>query len=216
MTLTTALCALLLTAEPEAPKTEAKWEQAAKSDGITIYSREKSGSDIREMKAIGLIDGSPHEVWGVLTDYEAYTKTMPYTKEAKILARENEGKTTFFYTRLDLPLVSNRDYILKLNDESDWQEGKGFLKSTWSAWVDKQNHSVAEKDGVVRLSVVDGYWLLEPRENGSKTFATYYVYTDPGGAVPKWLANKANGSAVPNVFNAIRKTVAEQRAAKKP
>ena len=32
------------------------------------------------------------------------------------------------------------------------------------------------------------------------------------GALPKWIANKANGTAVPNVFAAIRKTVSEERA----
>jgi hypothetical protein len=48
------------------------------------------------------------------------------------------------------------------------------------------------------------------REGGQKTEATYYVYTDPGGSIPKWIANKANSTAVPDVFKAIRKTTAKR------
>ena len=192
---------------------EAKWEQVAKSDGITIYSREKEGTDIREMKAIGLVDATPHEVWKAIRDYPNYTKTMPYTKEAKILASEQDGKVIWFYSKLDLPFVSNRDYCIKVLDESDWKDGKGFLKVSWSGWNEKGDRFVDEKEGVVRVKVNDGYWILEPREEGQKTFATYYIYTDPGGSVPRWIANKANGTAVPNVFSAIRKVVADDRAA---
>jgi hypothetical protein len=65
---------------------------------------------------------------------------------------------------------------------------------------------------VVRVRVNDGYWLLEPREAGRKTQATYYVYTAPGGAVPPFAANAANRVAVPRVFEAIRKAAAAPRA----
>jgi len=63
--------------------------------------------------------------------------------------------------------------------------------------------------GVVRINVNDGFWKLEPSDG--KTHATYYLYTDPGGAVPKFVANFANRTAVPNVFKAIRKAVTSDR-----
>jgi hypothetical protein len=65
------------------------------------------------------------------------------------------------------------------------------------------------KDGLVRVTVNEGFWLLEPRENGAKTFATYYLFTHPGGSLPDWLVNKANGTAVPDVFKRIREVAAK-------
>jgi hypothetical protein len=138
---------------------------------------------------------------------------MPYVVEAKVLKRAEGDKEVLLYSRLDMPLVSGRDYIIKLVDESDWKDGKGSLKVSWSA-VDDQDDLAPVKAGIVRIRVNDGYWILEPREGGTKTFATYYVYTSPGGSIPDWIANKANGVAVPKVFDAIKKAVKKQRQAK--
>jgi hypothetical protein len=191
---------------------EPRWKLAAEDDGIKVYGREREGSEVREMRAIGLIDATPQEIWKALRDLDAYTKTMPYTVEATVLKRSEGDKEILFYSCLDTPLVSKRDYIIKLLDESDWKEGKGFLKVSWTA-VNDQDALKPVKDDIVRVRVNDGYWLLEPREDGKKTFTTYYIYTSPGGSIPNWIANKANGIAVPKVFAAIKKVVKDQRAA---
>jgi hypothetical protein len=201
----------VLAADP--PAKQVPWEEAANTDGITVYAREFPGSDVREMKALGTIDAKPEEAWKVIRDVAAYKQTMPYTVEAKVLSEEEGGKVQYFYSQLSLPLVSNRDYVIKLVDESDWKDGKGFLKVSWSLFDAPKGdvRHVPVKDGVVRTPYNVGYWKLEPRENGTKTWATYYIHSDPGGAVPKWIANKANGTAVPNVFAAIKKAVAAER-----
>lgn len=188
---------------------EPKWEQSGKKDGITIFSRAREGSDVLEMKAIGLIDGSPQEVFDVLWAWDQYDKVMPYTQESKVLRTENDGKVTVFYSVVNAPLVSKRDYVIRVTNASDWKDGKGFMKSEWTAITDPK---VPERDGYVRTKINDGWWLLEPRDDGKKTFATYWVYTDPGGSIPKFIVNKANSGAVPDVFLAIRKAVAEKHA----
>ena len=55
-------------------------------------------------------------------------------------------------------------------------------------------------------------WKLESRDNGTQTFVTYYLFTDPGGAIPGWVANRANTTAVPNVLLAVRRYVISNRA----
>ena len=110
-----ALTIALLAADPGGPG----WEQAAKEEGITIYSREKEGTNVREMKAVGLIDATPMEVWKTIRDYPNYKKTMPYTEESKVLATEGDGKVTYFYSVVNAPMVDRRDYVIKLTDESD-------------------------------------------------------------------------------------------------
>ncbi|MBI3184203.1 MAG: hypothetical protein HYZ28_18885 [Myxococcales bacterium] len=203
MSLGRALALLVLLADPS----NKGWEQAAREDGITIYSRRREGSPIAEMKAIGIIDAPPHAVWRAIRDYDRYPATMPYTEEAKVLSSEDGGKVIYFYSVIDAPLVDKRDYVIRILDESDWQDGKGYLKVSWTS-TDK---GPAEREGLIRVKVNDGFWKLEPRDGGKRTFATYYVHTDPGGEIPKWIANKANSTAVPNVFAAIRKVVAEEK-----
>jgi hypothetical protein len=190
------------------------WEQSAEVDGIKIFARQRPDAEVREMKAVSLLDATPYEIWGAIRDYDNYTKTMPYTVEAKVLSREQGGKLIYFYSRLDMPLVSSRDYIIKIVDESAWKDGVGFLKASWTAANDK-DALMPLKEGVVRVRINDGYWLLEPWKDGKKTLATYYLYTSPGGSIPSWIANKANGIAVPKVFLAIMKIVAGRQKAGK-
>ena len=200
-----ALPLLLLAAD------EPSWSLANEDEGIKIYRRQKEGETVAQMKAMGIIDATPHEIWKAIRDYQSYDKTMPYTEDSKLLGSENDGKTIWFYSVVNAPLVDRRDYVILIKDESDWKDGAGFLKVTWTAWSEKEKN-VPEREGYVRVKINDGFWTLEPRENGKKTFATYFVYTDPGGSIPKFIANKANSTAVPNVFKAIKKVVAADRA----
>ncbi len=186
---------------------EPKWELSAEESGVKVYGRKKEGGDLREMKAQGIINATPEEVWKPIRELENYKAVMPYTEEAKVLSREKEGKVTYFYSRLNTPLVDRRDYILRLVDESD---GKGTFKVSWKAVNDQDALQPVNKD-VVRVRINDGYWLLEPREDGKKTFVTYYIYTNPGGSIPGWIADRANGTAVPKVFDSIKKAVENER-----
>jgi Polyketide cyclase / dehydrase and lipid transport len=201
-----ALTMMVLLADPAEDK---GWELAADDDGVKVHAREKKGTGVQEMTARGLIDAPPEAVWKTIRDYEAYTKTMPYIEESRIVAREGGDKVIYLYSVVNAPLVDRRDYVIKLVDESQWKDGKGYLKVRWSTSNDR---APKLPDGVVRVSINDGYWKLEPRENGTKTFATYYLYTDPGGALPKWIVNRANGTAVPDVFQHVRKN--SKKAAK--
>jgi hypothetical protein len=176
-----ALSALLTFALLAGPESGEGWVKAAETDGITVFTRDKPGSEVKETKALGTIDAPPEAVWKVLRDYPKYKERMPYTEVATVVGTEDGGKVTYFYSKIGAPFVAKRDYTLKIVDESDWKEGKGFLK------------------------INDGFWLLEPKDGGKKTQATYYLFTDPGGSIPKFLVNQANSGAVPDVFRAIRK-----------
>lgn len=184
------------------------WESAGEDDGITILSRTRPGSDVHEMKAQGIIDAPPIEIWKALRDYDHYTQTMPYTEKSKVVEKSADGKVLWFYSVINAPLVSRRDYTIKITDETDYKNGKGKMKVSWTAAPDK---GPKPQEGVVRVKINDGYWELQPVANGTKTYATYYVYTDPGGSLPTWIVNKANGSAVPDVFNAIKKIAVKKR-----
>ena len=47
---------------------------------------------------------------------------------------------------------------------------------------------IPEKQGVVRVPLIDGLWTLEPVEN-NYIIVTYQLVSDPGGNIPFFLAN---------------------------
>jgi hypothetical protein len=179
------------------------WELANETnDGVKVFTRMKAGSDIREVQAMGTVNASPARVYKVISDLDNYKDFMPFTRESKVVGKE--GKHTFFYSYIAPPIVSNRDYTLRMIDQSS----ADVFKVAWEPANDK---GPAPRDGTVRLQVNKGFWLLEPTEDGNNTTATYYVYTDPAGDIPNWLINKANRDSVPDVFRAIRKRVVNKK-----
>ncbi|MFW5878762.1 MAG: START domain-containing protein [Myxococcota bacterium] len=197
------LTALLLASGPAAAD-QADWERVADTDGIRVYAREVEGSRVREIKAVGRVAAPPGRVLAVLTDIEAYTETMPYTEEARVVRRQDNS--TWMYTVINPPLVSRRDYCVRITVS---RLKNGTLKSRW---VPANELAPAESPGV-RVEVNEGHWLLRPIEGGQATMAEYYIYTDPGGEVPTFVANRANRSAVPNVVKAVREAAASPRYA---
>jgi hypothetical protein len=203
-----ALLAATFCAEAEEPK----WELKAENKGVKVHVRPRAGSDIKELKSVGEIDSPPPAVFRVLTDFARYKETMPYTDESTVISMEVEDakvKAWHFYSVVNAPVVSKRDYTIRVADESDWQDGKGYLKTHWTL----SDKGPGPRKGVVRTPYNEGSWLLEPLDDGKKTRATYLLFTDPGGSLPIWIANKANSGAIPDIFVALRKLAKEPRYA---
>ncbi len=190
--------ALLLSAEP-------KWEKAADTDGVVVMRRDKDGTPIKEVRATGVFEASPDRVWEIIRDLDNYQRFMPYTAEVKVLERTAGDKEVLCYQRLNAPVVSERDYIILLKDQTSEKDGKTLYKVSWNAAAKEKDALMPEKKDVVRVRINDGYWQLEGNSDNTRTLATYYVYTSPGGSVPTFVINIANTEAVPKVFASIRK-----------
>lgn len=197
-TLAAGLAALALAAPAGAP-----WSSRGQVEGISIYNRSVPGSSIKEVKAEGLIDSPPPAVWAVLRDITAYPKTMPYTRLTTILGEEGGGNVIYYYTALDLPIVKDRDYTLKITLDHTPADGSGIYRISWVAANDYPK-APPPLSHYVRLTEVSGYWELTPQEGGKATHAVYYVHTDPASALPSFITNKANTDAVPKLWRAVR------------
>lgn len=182
-----------------------EWVQDSVSNGITIYSRAREGSALKEFKGVAVIDAPASMVFAVVDDSEAYPTFMPYTSETRVLKRDKDS--VLAYQRLEIPLVSDRDYTLRSKNQI-WSGPDGTVYRV--RWEPANELGPAEKAGVLRVHVCEGGWLLEPSDNGA-TRATYTIYTDSGGTLPPFLANNGSRIAIRKVFDAIRKQVKDPK-----
>lgn len=195
-----AMPALLAMHRAVAEEDEDGWVLAVRQHELTVFERARKGTDLREIKAVGLIEAPPIVIKRVIDDVDEYPRFMPYVTEARVLARD--GANLVSYQRLSPPLVSDRDYTVRVRCEV--REGPGGTRfcNTWST----ANHlGPAEKSGVARVGLTEGSWLLEPEERGRKTRASYRIFSDSGGGLPSAIVNAASRAGIPKLFEAIRK-----------
>ena len=187
------------------------WTEVCRKTGLVIYCRERKDSAVREYKATGDILAPTWVVKNVIDDVEDYAHFMPYITESTVLAQDGEGLIT--YQRFSTPLITDRDYILRIHFESRRVAGGGVLYC--NRWKATTGVGPEEKKKVTRVKINEGYWLLEPV--GEMTRATYLIFTDPGGAIPAMAINYGNKNAIPMLFAAVQKqTTVDKYREKKP
>ena len=178
------------------------WQRVDDKAGVTLYSRTRVGSSIKEFKGTGAIDAAPATVEKVLEDVRSYPDFMPYVTESRMISED--GGVAVTYQQLSLPMVTNRDYTVRVeHGTATGASGAMIYRDTWQT---ANEAGPPERHGVVRVKVNEGSWLLEPvGPGGASTQATYQIYTDSGGALPAFLANRASQVVIPKLFEAIRK-----------
>jgi polyketide cyclase/dehydrase/lipid transport protein len=199
------LCGNAFGAEPEASPGE--WKFISNKDGVALYRRQRPQS--YESKAIGEIPARTELVHAVLDDVESYSSFMPYTAECRVLKREEDSVLT--YQRISAPLTSDRDYTVRVRNSSKKVEGGTSYLSHWGT---DNPAGPPEKRGVIRVTLCEGSWLLEPTGPNS-TRATYTIYTDSGGMIPAFIKNTGSQIGIRKLFTALRKQVADPKYAKK-
>ena len=182
------------------------WKMATNSQEVTVYSRTRSGSKLKEFKAVGEIDASSRAVHAVIDDLDGYPSFIPYVTECRLIRREGDS-SLITYQRLSPKICQDRDYTLRVWKQS-WPAADGFVYS--NRWEPANELGPAEKKGIVRVKICEGSWLLEPA-GATKTRATYSVYTDTGGAIPVFIANRVSQIGIGRLFAAVRKQVKDPK-----
>jgi hypothetical protein len=189
---------LLPTLAAAAPVNPNAWEEVKNSDGIRVIARDVPGSNIRELQAEAVVAATAETIWAVVSDVPHYTEFMPYVIETALVPGDAGPNGRYEYQLIDPPLVDKRDYTLKVVSEEKPAEGK-YRRD----WVPANDKGPGLKDSVVRVTICEGFWQVE-RLTDKTARVTYWLYTDPGGNIPAWMANKANTTSVPDLMRAVR------------
>jgi hypothetical protein len=188
-----ALAAFVCTAE-------IPWRKVGDEAGVAVFQRERADAGGTETMGVGVVDMPPLVVKNALDDYEAKDGAMPYLVEMRVLRRD--ATSTLIYHRTSPPLIADRDYTIRMWDESA-TDARGEIVYV-CRWRTANAEGPPPRDGVVRVDVTEGYWQLEPIDGGKRTRATYRAFATPGGAIPDSLAAWGTASVVGKIFDAIR------------
>ncbi len=154
------------------------WNLKKDSDGIKVYTRVNSSTNICEFKASTNVNASPDELLKLLKQTSEYPQWVNQVSSAKTILSGNNDFIVYY--KIGLPVgFKDRDIVLdnKINKLSNGY--KIELKTASDKYSLQNNY--------VRITDAYGYWLFE--QNGTNSDVTYQFYSDPKGSFPSWLVN---------------------------
>ena len=162
--------------------------------GVKVYKRD--GAKGIDFAAEGEIDAPPERVRDVLLDYGNHPKWVKGLAESRVLDRG--PFSMLVYQKLALPVIDDRDYTLLVT----WGKDAGAL---WMRFMTANDRGPKPQQGIVRVSLHEGSWRLEPIDGGKKTYAVYQFRLDLAGSFPAWMGKGRAGKDIPNLFENIRR-----------
>jgi hypothetical protein len=177
----------------------AQWRLVKDEAGIQVYLQQIPGSNFQAFRGVTRIRANMPRLLALQDDVSAACAWIHACSEQKLLM--HEGDLSWAYSRFHTPWpVQPRDSILQVTTTRD-ADGR----------VTRTLHGVADylppQQGFVRVSKVEGFWSLTPREGEIEVI--YQVHSEPGGSVPAWLANSFVVDAPFNTLQGLRE-LAEQ------
>jgi hypothetical protein len=183
-----------------AQTSQAAWVEVSRTAALTVYRRTHSDGVLTEWMASGSIAAPPYVVKNALDDYTPKVGQMPYMAETKVLKRDANG--TVIYNRTAPPLVDDRDYTIRMFDDSYVRKDGAVVYV--ARWRTANDEGPPPRDDVVRVDKTEGYWRLDPIDDGKRTKATYFVVASPGGNIPQSIADMGTNSVMADIFTALR------------
>ena len=161
------------------------WEFYKEKDHMKMWLNEEVATGVHGVRVDTVVDLPPHDIFPVLMD-EKRQAEYSFIREFKII--EKHPRWGYLYQRLKATGIQDRDFTVRLDMLYPAAVNAGPYGWVWTQANDK---GPAERDGIVRATVVAGSYVLTPIDGAKRTRISYRLWFDPGSWVPDFLINGA-------------------------
>ena len=171
------------------------WEWVTETEGMQVERRLLPGTTRYEVRVSTSAPFPPPVIFQTLWRQHEYPAFVPYLKHLTVLTDAPDVKV--IYEQITMPVVRDRDYTVRVTATTDPTSGQIQV-----SFVSAPEAGPPVQAAYVRVTAIQGSWTLVPTHGGG-SLVTYVVASDPGGALPTWLVNRAQRQAAPAVVKAI-------------
>jgi hypothetical protein len=179
-----AVIPLLALAAGTALAQQAGWRKLEEVSGPgahLLYRRELPDARVAAFRLEGSVD-APIE--RVLAAQRAAAERSGESDGPRRQLLRREGEVTVTYTYMPVPLLADRDLVLRQEHTHD--PATGIHRFVW--------HTISGEgppppDGVVRIERSEGMWEFTP-QGATRTRLVLESLTDAGGSLPAWVVNR--------------------------
>ena len=172
------------------------WTLTRDKHEIKTYIGAPNGTGLRPTRSIMTIVETPEQAVAAIVDFDQYEDWVPYCSDGKLLEKQNDS--TYYFTQLlDMPLIKNRDIVIKSiihHRISGGYEIEMIIAPTY----------IPVDPDAIRIEHFTAFYSIYKDEITGKTIVALDNEVDPGGYVPTFAVNWANRSAPHEVFTNLK------------
>ncbi|MBL8957607.1 MAG: hypothetical protein JNK82_42930 [Myxococcaceae bacterium] len=177
---------LLLAAVPDSVfDNKTAWQPEETDGDLKLEGRPITNSSWLEYRIVTTTETAPDALCTSVFDQATKGKGGSNVKLRKLL--KDGGDERVLYDQVEAPMVSKRDYAMTVKRLPGEPTCRIRFKIT-------NDEAPKLEDGVVRMEMMWGGWDFEKK--GEKTQVTHFLYADPAGAVPAWIARGSQKKAL--------------------
>lgn len=182
------------------------WSLIKDSNGIKLFERPISGTDLMEYMAVGTIDARIEVIGEALRDISTWKDWVADCKGTQLL-KQITRDDMIVYLVLEPPVIDDRDVIIKDKTTYDYEGGKAVVDFAATSEM-----TVPIQEGRIRVTIMNGVFDMEflGRE---KTKFCYYLKTDPAGDIAKSVAYAVMKNYPYDSISDLRKVVKDKKFA---
>lgn len=177
-----ALALFLLAAMPLLPAQAAEWQLASHEPGLTLYTRNIDGQDLKEFRGVVRVQASMRQVVEMLADADSMPQWFFNMREARLLEINAPDKSFLYFVIKGLWPVSDRDAVVRLHLQ---QDAKTQVLTFAATAVPEHYPPMRNR---VRIPRLQASWTITP-VSATTTEIRLDGHADPGGSIPVWMAN---------------------------
>ena len=174
---------------------EPAWEKIKTEKGVDVYTT-KLDNRIA-FRGIGLFKGNPEKLISIIENPNRWGNWIENFKYGKLLEEINANHKVF-YQAINSPFpVSDRDVVY---------ESKIFRNNPKNIRIEMKSveHSNSPETVGVRINIIFSRYLIE-KKNDQIMKVTFETSSEPGGAIPNFLANWAGRSYPVTLIEGLRR-----------
>ena len=160
------------------------WQQVDEVEGPgahTLFRRQLPDARVAAFRLEGLVDAP---IARVLAAQRAEPKQAAEDgKGPRRRLLRQEGEVSVTYTYMPVPLLADRDLVLRQEHSQD--PATGIHRFVWHT---VEGEGPPPPEGVVRIQRSEGMWEFTP-QGDSRTRLVLESLTDAGGSLPAWVVN---------------------------
>ncbi len=174
------------------------WKPVKKSKNYQVFVSKDKNSSLQKLKVTARMKGTLEKARKVILGIENYKNFMPKIKKAVIF--DKKGKCIFTYTQMNAPIISDRDYVLKM---CITHENEKALRIAWNS-VESDKYPV--KKDYVRITRNEGFWIVKKIDD-ENIEVIYSFAIDPKTSAPSFMINSANKKTIVKIIKAVEKEI---------